>query len=92
MHWDVIEVKPVGHRTLAVKFVDGMTGTIRLDTTYCTGVFGSLIDDKLFEQASVQYGAITWPNGLDLAPDTMYKEIRQNPSRHYEVGVRLATV
>lgn len=86
MHWDVIEVRPAGNRTLAVRFADGQTGTIRIDPSYCTGVFSALLDDKLLEQATVQYGAVNWPNGLDLAPDTMYKEIRQNPDRHYEVG------
>lgn len=91
MYWDVIEVKPVGKRTLAVKFADGLTGTIRLDPSYCTGVFDSLLDDRLLEQATVQYGAVAWPNGLDLAPDTMYKEIGQSPTRHYEVGLRQAT-
>ncbi len=87
MYWDVIEVKPAGNRTLTVKFSDGLTGTIRIDPSYCTGVFSPLLDDKLLEQATVQYGAVTWPNGLDLAPDTMYKEIRQNAARHYEVKI-----
>ena len=92
MHWDVIEIKPVGNRMLAVKFADGMHGTIRIDSSYCTGVFSALLDDRLLEQASVQYGAVTWPNGLDLAPDTMYKEIRQSPIHHYEVGLHQATL
>lgn len=86
MHWDVIEVKPLGNRTLAVKFADGLSGTIRLTPAYCTGVFSALLDDKLLELATVHYGAVTWPNGLDLAPDTMYEEIRQNPTGFYEVG------
>ncbi|EIC22622.1 hypothetical protein [Thiorhodovibrio frisius] len=47
MHWDVIEIKPAGNRTLAVKFADELTGTIHLDSSYCTGVFSSLLDDKL---------------------------------------------
>ncbi len=91
MYWDVIEVKPTGNRVLEVKFADGLAGTIRLDPSYCTGVFSPLLDDTLLEQATVQYGAVTWPNGLDLAPDTMYREISQNPARHYEVGLRQAT-
>ena len=86
MHWDVIEVKPAGNRTLAVKFADGLSGTIRLIPSYCVGVFSALLDDRLLEQASVLYCAVTWPNGLDLAPDTMYKEIRQSPTGYYEVG------
>lgn len=90
MDWDVTEVKPMGNRTLAVAFASGLMGTIRLDPSYCTGVFSALLDDELLEQATVQHGVVTWPNGLDLAPDTMYKEVFQNPSRHYEVGVRNA--
>jgi hypothetical protein len=91
MYWDVIEVKPTGNRILSIKFADGLNGTIRIDPSYCTGVFGALLDDNLLYQAVVQYGAVTWPNGLDLAPDTMYKEIRQSSDRHYEVGIRQTT-
>ncbi len=90
MYWNVTEIEPTGNRTFAVKFVDGLSGTMRLAPSYCTGVFSPLLDDKLLEQVSVQYGAVTWPNGLDLAPDTMYREIRQNPARHYEVGLHHA--
>ncbi len=91
MHWDVVEVAPTGNRTLLVKFADGLTGTIRLDLSYCTGIFSPLLDDKLINQATVKHGAVTWPNGLDLAPDTVYEEIRQNADRHYEVGQQKST-
>jgi hypothetical protein len=91
MQWDVVEIEPAGNRTLKVRFADGLTGTIHLATSYCTGVFGPLLDDKVLEQAGVQHGAVTWPNGLDLAPDTMYREIQSSPARHYEVGQRQAT-
>ena len=86
MYWDVIEVKPAGNRALAVKFADGLSGTVHLPPSYCTGVFSALLDDKLLEQAIVQHGVVMWPNGLDLAPDTMHKEIRQSPTGYYEVG------
>jgi hypothetical protein len=91
MHWDVIEIAPIGNRTLTVKFADGLTGTIRLDPSYCTGIFSPLLDDELLSQATVQHGAVAWPNGLDLAPDTMHKEIRQSANRHYEVGQQKLT-
>jgi len=84
MYWDVTEIKPAGNRTFEVKFADGLMGTLRVAPSFCTGVFNSLRDDRLLEQASLVNGAVTWPNGLDLAPDTMYKEIRRNPARHYE--------
>lgn len=84
MYWDVTEIKLAGNRTFEFKFADGLTGTMRLAPSFCTGVFDSLRDDTLLEQASLVNGAVTWPNGLDLAPDTMYKEIRRNPEHHYE--------
>jgi hypothetical protein len=90
MYWDVAEVSPVGNRTLAVRFADGLTGTVRLDQAYCTGVFSPLLDENILELAAVQYGVVVWPNGLDLAPDTMYREIQQSPTQHYEVGQRQA--
>jgi hypothetical protein len=88
MYWDIEEVQPVGSRRLAVKFADGLTGTLQISPSFCTGVFAPLLNDSLLAQATIQYGAITWPNGLDLAPDTMYAQIKRNPQRFYDVGRR----
>jgi hypothetical protein len=85
MNWDVVEVRPIGQRMLKVKFMDGFEGTICLPPAYCTGVFRPLLDDKLLDQASVAHGVVVWPNGLELAPDAMYQEIRQNSKKHYEL-------
>jgi len=87
MNWDVVDVKRIGHRVFHVRFMDGLTGTFSVPRTFCTGVFQPLLDDKLVEQARIEHGVVVWPNGLDLAPDTMYREIQRNSARHYEVGV-----
>jgi hypothetical protein len=39
-------------------------------------VFEELRDPNIFRQARVELGAVTWPNGADLAPDAMYDAIR----------------
>ena len=39
------------------------------------GVFASLADPAMFARASVSYGAVTWPNGVDMAPDAMHDVI-----------------
>jgi len=88
MDWDVVEVTPVGQRVLRVRFMDGLTGTFSLSPAFCTGVFRPLLDDVLLAQARIEHGVVVWPNGLDLAPDTMHQEILSNPARHYEVGAR----
>ncbi len=42
MYWDVVEVRPNAPRELAVTFADGLTGTIYIDHSFCTGVFETL--------------------------------------------------
>ena len=83
MYWDVIEVKTENTREFRVKFDDGLSGLIVIDSSFCSGVFKALLDDDLVRQARVDNGVVTWPNGLDLAPDTMYNEIKSNPERRY---------
>jgi hypothetical protein len=64
---------------LTVEFVDGTVGDANLEPMIfaeSAGVFEALRDPQLFAQAFVDYGAVTWPNGLDLAPDAMYDVIR----------------
>lgn len=43
-----------------------------------SGVFRSLTDHAIFSDVSVVFGAVTWANGVDLAPDAMYDEIKRN--------------
>jgi hypothetical protein len=83
MYWDVIEVRPGAPRELMIRFQDGVSGVLRIDVSFCTGVFESLRDDRLVACATISNGVLVWPNGLDLAPDTMYREIQCNPDRRY---------
>lgn len=44
-------------------------------------MFEPLRDVKLFLRGFIKFGAVTWDVGnyeLDLAPDTMYEEIKKN--------------
>jgi hypothetical protein len=83
MYWDVVEIHSIAPRTLEVLFADGLRGTIFIDVSFCTGVFDVLKNDGMISQAFIENGVVTWENELDLAPDTMYKEIKHSPSRHY---------
>ena len=85
MYWDVIEVHSVAPRELSVRFEDGLSGVLHIDLTFCTGVFDPLRDDLTIGEAQVNNGVIVWPNGLDLAPDTMYREIKISPDHRYKL-------
>jgi len=66
---------------LSVRFIDGREGTVamsRLIHSSEAGVFAVLQDEELFSKVGLEYGAVTWPGGLDLAPDAMYDAICLN--------------
>jgi len=41
------------------------------------GVFAVLADPARFAEVGIDLGAVTWPGGLDLAPDAMYAALRE---------------
>lgn len=64
---------------LQVVFDDDLTGTVAFtETRFDKPIFAPLKDPAFFRQAYIDHGAVTWPNGADLAPDAMYAEIRQH--------------
>jgi hypothetical protein len=66
---------------LAVTFNDGLIGIVDLSALVHgpdAGVFDALSDPAFFAQAYLDCGAVTWPNGADIAPDAMHKEIRRS--------------
>ena len=63
---------------LAVTFNDGSSGIVDVSALVNgqeAGIFEALRDLSFFAQAYLECGAIAWPNGADLAPDAMYREI-----------------
>ncbi len=76
MYWDVKSVQLTGPLSFNVQFEDGLTGKVQFETSHLTGVFESLKDPLVFQKIGIEGGAVTWPGELDLAPDTMYAEIK----------------
>lgn len=44
------------------------------------GVFTRMKDHKLFALARIEFGTVTWPGDLDIAPETLY--LRSQPQHH----------
>lgn len=73
--WTVTKLKVLpGHR-LEVVFADGLSGIVDVSKDGFSGMLAPLADEAFFAQASIHEGAVTWPNGVDLAPDAMYDEV-----------------
>ncbi len=77
---DVAEVTALDGFRLQVRFHGGVEGQVDMSAFIHSphaGVFAPLADPVRFAEVYVQYGAVTWPGELDLAPDAMYAEIQQ---------------
>jgi hypothetical protein len=80
--WHVTSVAALPDARLRVTFVDGTSGEVDMGAFLLSSsldgtVFEALRDPATFAQALVVLGAVQWPNGADLAPDTMYDAIRE---------------
>ncbi|MCL4821784.1 MAG: DUF2442 domain-containing protein [Vicinamibacteria bacterium] len=79
--WRVTRVEAVSDFRLRVRFVDGATGGVAMagflaSSAVVGTVFEPLRDPTIFAGAACVDGAVTWPNGADLAPDAMYDAVR----------------
>ncbi len=79
--WRLTSAEALPGFRLRVRFNDGTEGMVELKGlvhSSAAGVFAALRDESVFRQARVVLGAITWPGGLDLAPDAMHRAIKKH--------------
>jgi len=78
---DVTAVEVIGDHRLRPTFEDGVVGDASFDQRVWRGVFEPLADPAYFAQVRVdpESGTIAWPNGVDMAPETLYDEACRHP-------------
>lgn len=76
MDWDVIRVEPLPDFRIAVELADGRRGVFDLKPYLDHGVFSELRDVVYFNRVGILYGAVTWPNEQDIAPETLLAELQ----------------
>lgn len=75
MYWDVKIVKPLPGYRIYVEVEDGRKGIFDLNPYLGFGVFRELRDVAYFNQVGILFGAVTWPNEQDIAPETLISEM-----------------
>jgi len=75
--FDVIDVRHVQDHVVWLRFEDGSEGEVDLRSSLRGPVFEPLHDIEYFKQVRVdpELGTITWPNGADIAPETLYARL-----------------
>jgi hypothetical protein len=92
--WNLNDVKRIEYRSgysYLVIFDDGIRAVIDFADYLERGpVFAPLRDPQFFRQARVEGGTIAWPNGADIAPETLYEKCEHVAAadRDYAVAER----
>lgn len=75
----VVNVEPLGGHRLRIRFSDGSVGERDFADIVAKGgpMLEPLRDVKYFMRVFTEFGAPTWPNGYDLAPNALYAEMSE---------------
>lgn len=77
---DVTEIEYRGGFVYRIIFDDGKSGDLDFSEYISRGpVFEPLKDTNFFQKATIEGGTISWPNGADIAPETLYEKICRQP-------------
>jgi hypothetical protein len=80
VYWDIIQFEYLGDYKLKLTFETGETGEVDLSdyVNYC-GVFSRFADLNYFRQVYLDSGVLTWPDDVDIAPETIYSMATGKP-------------
>ena len=80
---DVRSVEVIGEHRLRLAFDDGTVGEVDFTNREWRGVFEPLRDPHYFASVKVdqEAGTISWPNGVDMAPEPLHDAARQSSAR-----------
>jgi len=75
---DVTNIEYRGGRVYRIRFDDGLEGEVDFSDYVGRGpIFEAFADLSFFRNARIEAGTIAWPNGADIAPETLYEKVRK---------------
>ncbi len=76
----VIRATYAGGFRIHLTFRDELQGTLDLESWLEGPVFEPLKDQNYFQRFFLDGGTIVWPNGADIAPETLHDAVRRSPA------------
>jgi hypothetical protein len=73
----------IGDHKLRLTFEDGLVGDVDFTGRNWRRVFEPLADQAFFARVRVdpEIGTVVWPNGVDMAPETLYERACEHQVR-----------
>lgn len=65
-----------GEYRIELHFSDGVAGTVDFEDWLDGPVFEPLRDLEFFKRFFIEAGTITWPNGADVAPESLHERAK----------------
>lgn len=79
--WNLNDVKRIQYHSeysFLIVFDDGTSGVVDFAEYLGRGpIFAPLRDMDFFRKARIEGGTIAWPNGADIAPETLYEKCQR---------------
>jgi hypothetical protein len=87
----VVSAKYVDSYRIRLTFNDGTAGTVDFVDWLEGPVFQPLLDVVYFRRFFLDGGTVSWPNGADIAPETLYEAAvtRKRPAAKFQPTSRV---
>ncbi len=76
---------------VSTRFDDGTEKQIDISQWFKGPVFDSLKDPKFFKKFFIEGGTLSWPNGVDIAPEALYAAADSKKQHNQKIERRKKT-